>query len=232
MAELESNESEKQIIELIVHLRETTRMGYRKISKELKERGYDNWSKDKIRSRYLLHIASQKVSVDEMVDRELRSLRRKEAEMMRKVKLAEQKLVARKRIANLTVEEVMQNFEKREQLFNDEDKLLEFVEKTLPAIAPMLWYTFKEYCANEGFDLANAVFVAAGKQEDFEKQLETGEKLNLGEYLERQLRLSLDSWQQEAEEESEELIDETPGLIIEDGEGNLHIQIPVDNDSW
>jgi hypothetical protein len=72
--------------------------------------------------------------------------------------------------AQATKEEVMQDINKREFLFNDYYRLLEFVEKTVAIPHSTIWFIFKWQCKKKGYDLVSKVWRAAGTQEDFEQQ--------------------------------------------------------------
>ena len=232
MANEETKESEEEIVDLIVHLRNLS-MGWRKISKELEARGIYGWGKDKCRNRYLIHAAPQNVMNAEVVDRGLKTLRKEEEKRMRRTKLAKEKQAIKQRIATLMVEEYMQSVEMREKLFSDEYRLLEFVDKTLGVTVPATWYVFQKYCDKEDLDLADAVSIAAGEQEDFEGLLESDENLRLDMFLAERLRDYLNACKEE-EEESEDTIDETPNIIIEvvPTERIGHPQVPIEYDLW
>ena len=195
MIDIESTEYEKQIIEIIVNCREKLDMGYRRISKELEARGFKKISKDTVRNKYLIYAAANGKTNTDLSDKEFKVLKKREARQFNKTEIAKQKSQTRLRIANLKVEEVMLDIQKREILFEDDLRLLEFVEKTVAITHPTVWFIFRKLCENEGYDIVNAVWQAAGTQETFEKQT-SEQKITLDEYLANCFQDWIDTWNQ------------------------------------
>ncbi|MCK4478819.1 hypothetical protein KAU88_09915 [Candidatus Bathyarchaeota archaeon] len=122
----------------------------------------------------------------------------------RRLQLLRKKEEIRMRIATLAVEEAMTCFEKRKELFSNEKKLLEFVQKVMPIVNPQLWEEFNVYCEEQGYDLANAVATSLGEQKYFEDQLAEGSPSRMDSYLEAQLKESLEVWKEVPSQEEEE----------------------------
>jgi hypothetical protein len=182
MSSSNSEEIEKQIIDIIVDCREKLGMGYRKISKELVSRGFEKISKDTVRSKYMVYAAAHKRTNNEASDKEFRVLKKREARQSIKTELAKQKNESRLRIAKLKVEEFMQDINKRGSLFEDDYRLFQFVEKTVAVIHPTIWFLFGKLCENKDYDMINEVWRAVGNQEEFERQ-NSEKTISLDEYI-------------------------------------------------
>ncbi len=189
-------------------------LGFRRVAKELTSQGF-KISKDKAHRLYHKYKAYEGVEVE---DEELREMKTEEMEARGRLELAREKEEIRKRIEALIVEETMTSYEKRKELFTKEDELLEFVEKVMPVVAPQVWSDFKEFCEEQGFDLANALATALGPQRYFEEQLADYEEQRLDQYLSEQIEESLTAWKKDEEEESPEPGDNEPDIIVEEYE--------------
>ena len=189
--------SDRELVDRIIFLHEDMGLGFRRVAKELTSQGF-TMGKDKAYRSYLKHRPHMDDSSED--DEELENLKELEKEAQKRLRLATEKEEIRKRIASLIVEEARTSYEKRREIFTDENALLDFAEKTMSVIDPQLWEDFTEFSEEQGYDLADAVAIALGSQRDFEEQLPEGEQ-RLDHYLSGRIRESLDSLEEEIDEE-------------------------------
>jgi hypothetical protein len=170
------------------------------------------------------------------VDKELGELKNKEEKARKSFELMKRKKEIHRNIVAFAVQRLMEDFDERRRIFTEKNRLLKFARKTLRVTDPAIWCRFSEYCEMKGLDLADALLVALGPQEDFEEQLVGGEKLSLDVFLASRMRRCLNIWENQAKE-NESPSEQKPSEESEtneytDGEGFVHMTISNYQDSY
>jgi len=225
--------SEQELAKKIIHLHDDLGLGFRKTVRKLASEGI-HINKDKAHRLYKKYKAFETTNLIE--DEELKQLKKEEHEAQEQLRLTKSKEETRRNIAALLVEEAMASFDRRWELFTNEEELLKFAEVIMPVAGPLVWIEFTEYCDEQGYDIANAVAIALGEQKYYEEHVKTDEKKSLDLYLAEQLKQALQAWkrkEEQCEQQTEKSEEETKEQISEgytqylDDEGFLNIQIPT-----
>lgn len=158
----------------------------------------------------------------------LKELRAAESRALINLERQREKEEIRKRLTFHFVERRTMTFEQRKKLFTEQNRLLRFARKVMPVTAPMLWDEFKDFCEENGYDLADAVAIALGNQQDYETQppFHSDAKKRFDLYLQEAIRACLADWikdeekeeyknSQEAEPEPPQIGEETETITIE-----------------
>ena len=190
--------SEKELAQEIIRLHDTG-LGCRRISRKLEAMGI-RANKDKVNRMF----SKYKRSDTEIEDEELRLLRQSETEIREHIRLEREKEEVRKRLADLFVEEATMTFAQRKKLFEDQNCLLKFGQRTVAVTDPGLWTAFLDYCLDEE-DLAEGLSEALGHQKSFEalSAQNPEAKMRLDSYLRERMRQCIASWETVDEEECE-----------------------------
>lgn len=216
--------NEQELAQEIIRLHDTG-LGYRRISQALQARGIQ-MNKDKISQIHNKHKNSNTDSEDEG----LRRLKQSETQTRERLRLEQEREEVRKRLVALFAEQETLTFERRRKLFTDEKRLLRFAQKVMPVVDPMLWCEFKEFCEEDQvLDLADALYVALGDQEDFEAlstQNVEGKK-RLDAYLCEGIRECVDMWGEDMWEEFEEEEETEPKAAAAKKEEYVTITFPA-----
>jgi len=159
--------TEAELGRLVVDMHDASKMGFRRISKALKDRGILNVEKDKANRLYWKYRALGDIAVLE--SEELIELDKIEKEVEKRAEVAKKRNEKQLRIARFLVQEANESFEQRKEFFESKDALLKFAQKILPVINTTLWLRLEEFCSVNKFELADALTEALGSQIDYEK---------------------------------------------------------------
>jgi hypothetical protein len=221
--------SEQELAEKIIHLHDVLGLGFRRLAKELTSQGC-RMNKDGANRLYNKYKRCDDVATEE--DEELKQLKEAEEEARGHLRLEREKEEARKRLTVLFVEKKTMTFEQRKRFFTNKDKLLKFAQRTMPVTDPMLWDELKEYCFEQGYDLADATAIALGKQKNFEDQptKDANAKQRLDLYLRNGIRECLNDWRADEQEECRGSKEEESELPINIRERREFVTVELTDD--
>jgi hypothetical protein len=127
--------SERELAEKIVHLHDDLGKGFRRVAKELANQG---WKVNKDRANRLYNHYKTNTSADVMDNKDLKHMKLEETRQRQRFEAQKEKEEIRRRLTILFVEKSTMSFGQRKELFKDQDKLLRFAKRVMPAIDPML----------------------------------------------------------------------------------------------
>ena len=158
--------SKIEIAEKIVHLHDIEMMGFRKIVKKLNEENI-RINKDKANQIY----RKFKSNIDLEIGIELRQLRKRENNSEHHLIQQKEKEKIRQNLTRIYTERNTLTYDQRKILFTNPKKLLTFAGKSMSVLQPIIWDEFFQFCEERGYDLANSLANALGKQKIFEEQI-------------------------------------------------------------
>jgi len=209
--------TEAEVGKKIIYMHDTLNMGFRRISKALESEGILGYGKDRVNRMYWKHRVSAEDNANVKDNNDgLVMLAKTEGEAGRKRELARAKNEKKRRIAILTLEEIDELLESRQQIYRQKSVLLRVAKRVLPVMNPVIWLRLTDYCEENGSGLAEALRDALGPQVDFEQarteDLQEGYKY----YFDVHLAQCIENWLSEKEEDRlKKTVDSTNGRQYE-----------------
>lgn len=209
--QVEKQFSEEEIANRIVELRDHYHLSFRKIAQKLSMEGY-RISKDKVWRLYKKTKAPKATCVEE--PKGLRKLKDRQERTRKHLQFLKERNEIRRDIVSLIVQRVMEDFEERQRLFADPNRMCQFARKTVAVTEPMIWRQFIEHCEEHDYNLVDAMSIAAGKQQDFEEQFKSGGQLSLDVYIACGMKDCLEDWSADKREDNDKQEQQDPERIV------------------
>lgn len=200
MEKIINNSPQEEIAKKIIHLHDSSHLGFRRISKQLLSEGI-HLNKDAINKVYNSYITknTQKMEPKKSIIDELAHLKLTEQKQLQILQAKKEIIEVKNRLALIYLEKKTLTYSERQIIFDDPDKMFNLCQKIMPVIDPVTWADFNKFCLDEAHDPLNMLSIALGSQEDYEQysQQYYSSKQRFDLYIKQKIKERLNEWKEE-----------------------------------